>query len=235
MSGDDRSAYYDAIEDAVPRGVSKAALNTLATAMYDERATEYRCWQILQAEEDAGTVSDAMATASRVMDLFVMGDDGWDLRQPATQVTPPQQVVMLASAQVGPSTQGPQVQRPAAHQGGTAAKEVFRQVGPKGQGPMAQGHTGTLGIDLGGRLRLSKPRSIKTIDEIMWASAQQLSIDEIAVEYDIPNKDTELYYSNMCRVGQQALADAIHCKTQAIYDARCAQQIRRARRKKQSP
>ena len=228
MSGDDRSAYYGAIEDAVPRGVSKATLSTLVTPMYDERATTMRLWEILN-EDDA--VNDALDTAGHVMSLFVMGDEGWDLKT-AKSAPPPQQVVMLASAQVGPSTQRPQVQRPAVHQGGTAVKDVFRQVGPTGQRPMAQGHTGTLGIDLGGRLRLSKPRSIKTINEIMWASAQQLSIGEIAVKYGIPGNDTELYYSNMCRVGQQALVDAVHFKTQAIYDARCAQQISRARRKK---
>ena len=94
---------------------------------------------------------------------------------------------------------------------------------------MVQGANGTPGIDLGGRIRLSKPRSLQQIDEIMWASAQQLSIVEVAVKYGIPGSNTELYY--MCRVGQQALADAIHCKTQAIYDARCAQKINRARRR----
>jgi len=49
------------------------------------------------------------------------------------------------------------------------------------------------------------------------------------VQYGIPGEDTELCYSNMCRVGQQALIDAIHSKTQATYDARCAQKISRAR------
>ena len=232
MSEDDRSNYYDAIEDTLPRGVSKATLNTLVTATYDERATEMRCWEILQAEEDAGTVSDALDAANRVMALFVMGDDGWDLRvKTAKMVTPPQQVVMLATAQVGPTAQRPTPKGPTVHPGGTAVKDVFQDVGLMGQQEMVQGANGTLGIDLGGRIRLSKPRSLQQIDEIMWASAQQLSIVEVAVKYGIPGSNTELYYSNMCRVGQQALADAIHCKTQAIYDARCAQKISRARRR----
>ena len=229
MSGDDRSTFYTAVEDVLPRGVSKAALDTLVTAIYDERATTMRCWEILN-EEDA--VEDAVLAADRVLSLFIMGDEGWDLK---TATSTPKQVVMYAKAQVGPKAQQlrPTVQGPKAHQGGTAVKDVFRQVGPMGQGPQVRGVTGTLGIDLGGRARLSKPRSIKHIDEIMRASARQLPIKEIAVQYGIPGEDTELYYSNMCRVGQQALIDAIHSKTQAIYDARCAQKISRARRKLQ--
>jgi len=216
MSGDDRSAYYDAIEDAVPRGVSKATLSTLVTAMYDERATTMRLWEILN-EDDA--VNDALDTAGHVMSLFVMGDEGWDLKT-AKSAPPPQLVAMLANAQVGPSEQRPTVQGP----------QVHRQVGPMAQGPLVQGHNGTLGIDLGGRTRLPKPRSSKVIDEIRWASSQQLSLKEVAAQYKIPG-DTELYYSRMCRVGQQALVDAIQTKTQSIYDARSAQQISRAKRK----
>jgi len=142
MSEDDRSNYYDAIEDTLPRGVSKATLNTLVTATYDERATEVRCWEILQAEEDAGTVSDALDAANRVMALFVMGDDGWDLRvKTAKMVTPPQQVVMLATAQVGPTAQRPTPKGPTIHPGGTAVKDVF-QDGTTGNGARGKWYTG---------------------------------------------------------------------------------------------
>ena len=231
MISEDRLPYYDAVEDALPRGVSIATLDTLVTAIYDERATEMRLWEILNED---GAVNDAVSAASHVMSHFEMGDEGWDIKS-TNAAPPPQQVVMLAQA--GPRAQRPEVQGPRAH----------RQVGLKALGPAVQGHKGKLGIDLGGRTRLSKPRSTKQIDEIGWASSQQLSIAEIAVEYgitkdtelDVSNKckveqmtyDTEQYYSNMCKVGQQALAYAIHTKTQAIYDARCAQKIRRARRK----
>ena len=184
--------------------------------MYDERATTMRLWEILN-EDDA--VNDALDTAGHVMSLFVMGDEGWDLKT-AKSAPPPQLVAMLANAQVGPSEQRPTVQGP----------QVHRQVGPMAQGPLVQGHNGTLGIDLGGRTRLPKPRSSKVIDEIRWASSQQLSLKEVAAQYKIPG-DTELYYSRMCRVGQQALVDAIQTKTQSIYDARSAQQISRAKRK----
>ena len=234
MISEGRLPYYDAVEDALPRGVSIATLDTLVTAIYDERATEMRLWEILN-DDDAVNDSDALMTAGHTMSLFEMGDEGWDLKYAKT-APPPQQVAMLARA--GPGAQGPQVQGPRAH----------HQVGLMAQGPEVHGHKGKLGIDLGGRKRLSKPKSIKEIDEIGWASSQQLSIVEITVEYGITN-DTELessnkckveqmtddieqYYSKMCKVGQQALAYAIRSKTQAIYDARCAQKIRRARRNK---
>ena len=64
----------------------------------------------------------------------------------------------------------------------------------------------------------------------MWGGAQQHALQEVAAEYAIPI-EIELYYSNMCRVGQQALADQIHTKTQAIYDARSAQKMKREKRK----
>ena len=103
--------------------------------------------------------------------------------------------------------------------------------GPKAQGPGAQQqHKGTLGLDLGGRQRLPKPRSLGIVDEIMWGGAQQHALQETAEMYGVPT-DIEPYYSNMCRVGQQAIADIIHIKTQAIYDARSAQKIKREKRK----
>ena len=64
----------------------------------------------------------------------------------------------------------------------------------------------------------------------MWGGAQQHALQEVAAEYEIPT-EIELYYSNMCRVGQQALAEVINVKTQSIYDARCAQKISREKRK----
>jgi len=228
----DRLPYYDAVEDALPRGVSVRTLDELVTAIYDERATDMRLWEILSGDD---AVEDAVSTTTHIMSFFVMGDDGWDLKSTIT-APPSQQVVMLARA--GPEAQGPEVRGPRAH----------RQVELQAPGPAVQGQQGRLGIDLGGRQRLPKPRSLQEIDEIEWAYAQQLSIVEIAVQYGI-TKDTELdfsnkckvenmtddiehYYSNMCKVGQQALACVIHTKTQAIYDARCAQKIRRAKRKK---
>ena len=147
----------------------------------------------------------------------------------AAGLAPSQEVALLAATGpqakgmgVGPKVQGPKAQEPRARQ----------VAGPSVQEPRAQGHTGALGLDLGGRNRLSKPRSLKQpeVDEIMWAEAQQLSLKEIAEKYGVPS-EIELYYSSMCRVGQQALADAIHVKTQAIYDARSATNFKRESRK----
>ena len=107
-----------------------------------------------------------------------MGDEGWDLKYAKT-APPPQQVAMLARA--GPGAQGPQVQGPRAH----------HQVGLMAQGPEVHGHKGKLGIGLGGRKRLSKPRSIKEIGEIGRESSQHLSIPEIVVQFGITD-DTEL-------------------------------------------
>ena len=121
---------------------------------------------------------------------------------------------------MGPIAQGPSAQAPRAH----------KEVGPSVQGPWAQRHKGTLGLDLGGRHRLSKPRSLKHIDELMWAAAQQLAIKEVAAQCDIEG-ECEQYYNTMCKVGQICLAEVIHVKTQAIYDARSTQKLKRESRK----
>ena len=48
--------------------------------------------------------------------------------------------------------------------------------GPKAQGPGAhQEHKGTLGLDLGGRQRLSKPRSLGIVNGLMRGGAQHAS------------------------------------------------------------
>ena len=127
-----------------------------------------------------------------------------------------------SKTQVGPS---------ASKQGRRGLGLQAQRKGPKAQGPRAQQqHKGTLGIDLGGRQRLPKPRSLGIVDEIMWGGAQQHALQEVTAEYSVPT-EIEPYYSNMCRVGQQALADKIHSKTQAIYDARSAQKMKRENRK----
>ena len=95
-----------------------ATLGNLVDAIYDKRATVFRCVGILQVEEDAGTANDAtMDAANRVMimALYSMGDAGWDLKAAAqkkpkptakSQAAPTNQVVMPDQAQVGPSAQG---------------------------------------------------------------------------------------------------------------------------------
>ena len=110
MSENDRPTFYDAVEDVLPRDTLKATLGSLVNAIYDEKATVFRCIEILQVEEDAGTVTDAMDAANRVMALFEMRDIGWTLKATAqkktkakTKAAPRNQVVMLANAQVGPS------------------------------------------------------------------------------------------------------------------------------------
>jgi len=145
----------------------------------------------------------------------------------AAGLAPSQQVVLLAAtgsqakgAAVGPIAQGQSAQAPRTH----------KEVGPSVQGPWAQRHKGTLGLDLGGRHGLSKPRSLKHIDELMWAAAQQLAIKEVATQCDIEG-ECEQYHNTMCKVGQICLAEVIHVKTQAIYDARSTQKLKRESRK----
>lgn len=157
----------------------------------------------------------------------------WYARHVQTaEVTPPPaaaaaamaaQVVLLAEAEPGAQ----EVQQEVL--GSTAQGSMVREAGPKIPGSVIQGHR-ALGIDLGGRTRLSKPRSIKVVDEIVWASAQQTAIKEISMQYKVTG-DIEVYYTTMCAVGQQALADIIHTHIQSIYDARCAKQMSRARRR----
>ena len=133
------------------------------------------------------------------------------------------QVVLLAEAEPGAQEVEQEVL------GSTAQGSMVREAGPTIPGSVIQGQR-ALGIDLGGRTRLSKPRSIKVVDEIVWASAQQTAIKEISVKYKVTG-DIEEYYTTMCAVGQQALADIIHTHIQSIYDARCAKQMSRARRR----
>ena len=76
--------------------------------------------------------------------------------------------------------------------------------GPKAQGPGAQQqHKGTLGLDLGGRQRLPKPRSLGIVDEIMWGGAQQHALQETAAMHGVPT-DIELHYSNIYVQGRPA-------------------------------
>ena len=157
----------------------------------------------------------------------------WYARHVQTaEVTPPPaaaaaamaaQVVLLAEAEPGAQEVEQEVL------GSTAQGPMVREAGPTIPGSVIQGQR-ALGIDLGGRTRLSKPRSIKVVDEIVWASAQQTAIKEISVKYKVTG-DIEAYYTTMCAVGQQALADIIHTHIQPIYDARCAKQMSRARRR----
>ena len=157
----------------------------------------------------------------------------WYARHVQTaEVTPPPaaaaaamaaQVVLLAEAEPGAQEVEQEVL------GSTAQGSMVREAGPTIPGSVIQGQR-ALGIDLGGRTRLSKPRSIKVVDEIVWASAQQTAIKEIPVKYKVTG-DIGAYYTTMCAVGQQALADIIHTHIQSIYDARCAKQMSRARRR----
>ena len=105
MSEDDRPAFYDTVEDILPRDTLKATLESPVNAIYDEKATAFRCIEIPQVEEDAGTVTDAMDAANRAMALFEMRDIGWTLKAAAqkktkakTKAAPTNQVAMLANA-----------------------------------------------------------------------------------------------------------------------------------------
>jgi len=142
----------------------------------------------------------------------------------------PAPMIVLQAAAAAKDKQRVRTQVGPSKQGAGAPGPMAQGVRPKAQGPkLQQAHKGTLGLDLGGRARLSKPRSLGIVDEIMWGAAQQLAVQEMATLYSIPT-DPELYYSNMCAVGQQALAGMIHIKTQAIYDARSAQKMKREKR-----
>lgn len=122
-------------------------------------------------------------------------------------------------------SKGPAVRRTKANgTGGT-------QCGTKVQAPGASGPKGTLGVDLGGMMRLPKPRSIKEINELKWAHARITALKEITEEFHIPG-DLEDYYARMCKVGQQALIAVIHNKTQAIYDKVMANVVKRQNKKK---
>jgi len=169
---------------------------------------------------------DVMAAAEAELERLRTQGKGSIVKEPASKL------VLQAVAFQGDQQRANKQVGPGESEAGPRALGLKAQgKGPKAQGPsVQQQHKGTLGLDLGGRQRLSKPRSLKIVDEIMWGGAQQHALQEVAAEYEIPT-EIELYYSNMCRVGQQALADKIHSKTQAIYDARSAQKMKREKRK----
>jgi len=97
----------------------------------------------------------------------------------------------------------------------------------------AQPHTGQLGIDLGGRPRLPKPRKVREIDEIEWARATQTAYEQVVKEFGI-KVELEMYYSTMCEVGQKLMAEDLHRRCQCIYDFRVGHKIYRANRKKKA-
>ena len=103
--------------------------------------------------------------------------------------------------------------------------------GTKEPGTVAMGLTGILGTDLGGMRRLPKPRSAKDIDEIKWSKARNTALSEVVKDFNVPY-DVEDYYRKMCSVGQHALINVIHSKTQAIYDATMSDLVKRQNKKR---
>lgn len=104
------------------------------------------------------------------------------------------------------------------------------QRGTKEPGTVAMGLTGILGTDLGGMRRQPKPRSANDIDEIKWSTARQTALSEVSKDFNVPY-DVEEYYSKMCSVGQFALVNVVHTKTQAIYDATMSNLVKRQNKK----
>jgi len=89
---------------------------------------------------------------------------------------------------------------------------------------------GTLEEDLGGRIRLPKPRSIGYIDDKVWSGAMEAARGQAKQEYGI-NGTLDVYYLKMCKPGQLLLAGEIHRRAQLVYDYRACKAIYRDNRK----
>lgn len=111
--------------------------------------------------------------------------------------------------------------------GGAQAQEQKHTKG----GAQALEPTSTLGVDLGGMSRMPKPRSSKGMNELVWADSMVDARSQVVVEYDV-NGDLELYYHEMCKVGQKLMAQEVHRRCQAIYDYRAGKLLYRSNRKK---
>lgn len=135
------------------------------------------------------------------------------------QAAPTSTDSIMVVQQRWPKVHGPKVQGTNGTQSGT-----------KVRGTMAMGLKGILGTDLGGMQRLPKPRSAKDIDEIKWSSSRKTALSEVVQDFNVPY-DVEEYYSKMCSVGQHALVNVVHTKTQAIYDATMSNLVKRQYKK----
>lgn len=97
-------------------------------------------------------------------------------------------------------------------------------------GVRALEHTGILGQDLGGMLRLSKPRKTQNINELVWAESMVEARSRVIQEFQIDG-EIEDYYATMCKVGQKLMAQEVNRKCQAIYDKKAGRIIYRANRR----
>jgi len=122
-------------------------------------------------------------------------------------------------------------------QGGSSTGTLaHRQVGQQHGGTstmapaLGQGTGVDLGAELSKKIRLPKPRSAASMDEVIWYSASMSAQAEVVQQYDVP---AGLYqcYSSMCEVGKKLLVDGIHDKTHGIYDYRVSKAMGRAKRK----
>ena len=103
----------------------------------------------------------------------------------------------------------------------------------KGTGGKAQEHKqskGALEEDLGGRLRLPKPRSSGCIDEKVWSGAVETARGQVKQEYSVPGT-LDAYYKKMCKPGKKLLAGEVHRRAQLLYDYRAGKAIYRENRK----
>lgn len=79
----------------------------------------------------------------------------------------------------------------------------------------------SLGIALSLHKRMPKPRSMSTVDDLVWSEAQSTAQKQLSDEF--AEKSTwEEYYTGMCKVGKALLAVEIHKRTQLIYDYRAS-------------
>lgn len=206
---------WESLNDDIDDNDSKA-VSDLVMKIVDEKATEEDVNDIREIIDHYDDIDIDFKAAHLMGLLYPLVQKVSSAKdQAALQSTDSVMVVQ----QRWPKVQGPKVRGADGTQRGT-----------KDRGTVDLGLQGILGTDLGGRQRLPKPRSAKSIDEIKWSSARQTALSEVVKEFKVPC-DVEDYYSKMCSVGQLALVSVVHSKTQAIYDATMSNMVKRQNKK----
>lgn len=169
-------------------------------------------------------------------------EDNWDGRIPEISDHSGDTIVMAAQAQgeekiakrvgTGTGARHPGARHPGAR---PTMEEMIVEARhrSKGTGGKAQEHKqsrGALEEDLGGRLRLPKPRSSGCIDEKVWSGAVETARGQVKKEYAIPGT-LDAYYSKMWKPSRMLLAGEVHRRAQLLYDYRAGKAIYRENRK----
>ena len=212
------TAFKDAIQDALPRGVSHETLRKLVNYFNkfdvdnNEAKTVSSVRDTLRMEQDAGIVDDAMVAAIDVVKLFEKKGGDWNLTKGEGHQGRKE---IAMQVKVGSKALGAQAL------GHKYDKQKLLRDWYTAQVQKTQGQPAALNIALGGLTRLPKPRSLgptAKIDEDIWTGAMSTAKVEFEQEQEVT--DLDKLYSSICRVSRSLLAQELQRRAQRLYDYR---------------